>query len=154
MVPFSVYAGPVTGGEATITLLWGFPNITPGVPLPGQTPQIDLWMDGLRLLYLAVLEGGCTIGRDERRPFNVAGREATGGYFAATDCPELFDTRGWFVVTQEEGLNFAFYVYTNPMEVLDGEGRQELQAILDSVEFDMSLLPPPATAEATEETGE
>lgn len=146
-VPFSVYTGPVTGGEATITLIWGFRNITPAVPIPGQEGQVDLWLDGLRLLYTAVLESECTIGRDERRTFSIGGREAIGGYFAADNCPELPDTRGWFVVLQEEDINFAFYVYTEPMEVMDGEGRQELQAILDSVTIDMSLLPTPEPGE-------
>jgi hypothetical protein len=141
IIPFSVYAGPVTGGTGYIIVLWAFPNIAPVAPVMQGTPQINLWADGLRLLYLAVMEEGCEIGRDTERPFPVGDYEAMGAYFAAVNCPELPDTQGWFAGLQEEGLNFMFYAYVEPRGAIEGPARRELQAILNTVEVDLELLP-------------
>jgi hypothetical protein len=138
-IPVAVYQGPVTGGTGTIVLLWGFPNliVTEGVP---ETVTPDLWLDGLRLLRLAVVEPSCNVGTDLRREYNVGGLAAVGTQFAAVDCPELADTRGWFAGLRQNNLNFVFYVFTDPIEAMDtAEG--ELQAILDSVRF----TAPPST---------
>lgn len=133
-VPVAVYTGPVTGGTGTIVLLWGFPNITAGNPLMPDSGQVDLWVDGLRLLRLAVVEQGCNIGTDLRQTYRIGSQEAVGTQFAAVDCPELADTRGWFAGLQHENLNFVFFVYTEPIDALN-PGRDALQSILDSVQF-------------------
>ena len=141
-VPVAVYSGPVSGGTGTIVLLWGFPNIVS--PASGGEPlQTDLYLDGLRLLRMAVVEADCNVGTDLRRDDVVGGLAAVGATFAAVDCPELPDTRGWFAGLRQNGLNFTFYVYGDPIEVMDGPAEAELRAILDSVTF---LPIPQATA--------
>ncbi len=133
-VPAAVFSGPVTGGAGTIVLLWGFPNVLP--PGSGDAPQqIDLYLDGLRLLRLAVMEAGCNIGTDLRREDVIGGLAAVGTTFAAVDCPELPDTRGWFAGLRQFGLNFLFFAFTDPIEAMDGPAAAELQAVLDSVQF-------------------
>lgn len=143
-IPFAVYTGPVTGGTGTIVLLWGFPNLvnvsaaTQGTFDPSM---IDLYTDGTRLLRLAVVEEGCNVGTDIRRTYSIGGLQAVGTQFAAVDCPELADTRGWFAGLQQYNLNFVFYAYAEPISVADA-AEPELQAILDSVQF---VLPPAST---------
>ncbi len=150
MLPFSVYTGPVQGGTGFISVIWAFPNITSCVPeiipgMVGSEPVVNLRSDGLRLLYLAMVEPGCRLGTDDRT-FMVGDREAEGGYFAAEDCPELPDVRGWFAALQVENINFAFYVYAEPIQAMDDPAvRAALQAIMDTIRFDMSLLPEPRT---------
>lgn len=140
-LPFSYYSGPVTGGVGTIVVLWGFPNIFPR-SLAEASTEIEslLWADGLRLLYFAVLDIECNIGRDDERMFSVGGQPAVGSYFAAVACPGVQDVRGWFAVLRHEGVNFAFYTYVEPMDALNGPALGELQAILDTVQLDLTLL--------------
>lgn len=136
-VPLAIYQGPVTGGTGTIVLLWGFPNFLTGSPLtlPGTpTPAPNLWSDGLRLFRLTLVDEGCNPGTDLERPYSIGGLAATGTQFAIVDCPESPDTRGWFAGLQVNGLNFVFYVYTEPISAMD-TARAELQAILDSAVF-------------------
>jgi len=146
--PFEVYRGPVTGGIGTIVLYWGFPNLnlTSGetaVPLMAGTPVApDIWSDGLRILNLAVVEQGCTVGTDLRRSYRIGLLSGTGTQFSAVGCPELPDTRGWFVGVQEKGLNFVFYVYVEGDAVMSSANLDafraasaELQAILDTARF-------------------
>lgn len=133
-IPFSYYSGPVTGGTGNIALLWGFPNLVVGNPFDTASIQVDLFTDGLRLLRLAVIEQGCNIGTDLRREYSVGGLTAVGTQFSAVTCPETADTRGWFAGLQQNDINFEFYVFTDPIEAIDG-ARAELQAILDSVRF-------------------
>lgn len=139
-VPVAVYSGPVTGGEGTIVLLWGFPNIVSPSNPSGEPLQTDLYLDGLRLLRMAVVEADCNIGTDLRRDDAVGGLAAVGSTFAAVDCPELPDTRGWFAGLRQNGLNYLFYTYADPIAAMDGPAEAELRAILDSVHF----LPLPA----------
>jgi hypothetical protein len=162
-IPLAVWRGPVTGGTGTVVLLWGFPNaINPlpddGTPLPvaldpmtGQlvvpanaTPIVDLWSDGLRLLRAAVLEEGCNISTDLRRPYTVGGKEGTGTIFSAVGCPdaELLPTRGFFAGVQEKGLNFVFYAYFEGAAVMDNvnldsyyQATEQAQAIIAGVRF-------------------
>lgn len=139
-VQLSVYRGPVTGGTGTIVVMWGFPNIIAGNPftLPGTpTPAPDLWSDGLRLFRTAMVERGCNAGTDLQRPYTVGGRTGSGTKFAIVDCPETPDTRGWFVGLQEQGLNFVFYIYAEPIEAMDAAD-SELQAVLDTIQFHVS----------------
>lgn len=137
-IPVAVYTGPVTGGTGTIVLLWGFPNLVALSPLQTQTLEPDLWSDGLRLLRLTVIEQGCNIGTDLRTEYTIGGRAATGTQFSAVDCPDLPDTRGWFAGLQENGINFIFYVFTDPIDAMN-TAEPELQAILDTVEFRVPL---------------
>jgi hypothetical protein len=129
-------------------LLWGFPSLVPtnaldpASALLGTAPAPDLFADGLRLLRLAVIEPACNIGTDLRRDYRVGGLAAVGTQFAAVDCPQEADTRGWFAGVQSGGLNFIFYVYADPITAMD-MGRDELQAILDTVVFRV----PEATAQ-------
>ena len=140
-IPFAFYQGPVTGGTGTIVLLWGFPNL---VNINALEP--DVWMDGTRLLRLAIFEAGCNVGTDLRRNYSVGGMQAVGTQFASVDCPQLADTRGWFAGLRQFNLNFVFYAYTEPITAMDGTAPAELQAILDSVQFVMpELTPEPAS---------
>jgi len=146
--PIQVYRGAVTGGTGTIALYWGFPNLNlvsgevTAQMMAGMQVAADIWSDGLRLLNLAVVEQGCTVGTDLRRTYRIGLLSGTGTQFSAVDCPELPDTRGWFAGVQEKGLNFVFYVYVEGEGVMDNQNLDafraasgELQAILDTVRF-------------------
>ena len=95
----------------------------------------DIWTDGTRLLRLAIVETGCNVGTDLRRNYSVGGLQAVGTQFAAVGCPQLPDTRGWFAALRQFNANFVFYVYTDPISAMDGSTPDELQAILDTVQF-------------------
>jgi hypothetical protein len=140
-VPFAIYQGPVTGGVGTIVLLWGFPNLVVG-SIASASVQPDVWIDGTRLLRLAIFEEGCNVGTDLRRDYTVGGMQATGTQFAAVDCPQLADTRGWFAGLRQFNLNFVFYAYAEPITALDGAATGELQAILDTVQFVLPEITP------------
>jgi hypothetical protein len=84
-----------------------------------------------------MVEQGCNAGTDLQRTYEVGGRSGSGTQFAIVDCPETPDTRGWFVGLQEDGLNFVFYVYADPIEAMD-VAEEELQAVLDSVVFQVA----------------
>ncbi|MBK8021739.1 MAG: hypothetical protein IPK19_09985 [Chloroflexi bacterium] len=136
-IPFTVYSGPVTGGTGTIVLLWGFPNLVVAAPSLGGTlppEMLDLYNDGRRLLRLAIVEQECNVGTDVRRTYSIGGMQAVGTQFAAVDCPQLADTRGWFAGLRQYDLNFVFYAYIEPIEAVD-IATPELQAILDSIVF-------------------
>lgn len=144
-VPFAFYQGPVTGGVGTIVLLWGFPNLVRGNVAPGSDIQPDVWIDATRLLRLAIFEEGCNVGTDLRRNYSVGGMQAVGTQFAAVDCPQLTNTRGWFAALRQFNVNFVFYAYTEPITAMDGAAQDELQAILDTVQFEMpEATPEPA----------
>lgn len=151
LIPYSLYTGPVTGGTGYIIMLWGYPALSSD--LPDANPRDLLYADGLRLLRLAVLEPQCNIGTDTQRNYRIGLYPAVGTQFAAVDCPELPDTRGWFASMSESTLNFAFYVYTDPITAMDGIAEDELQAILDGVRFnitpDLALTLAPGNATAT-----
>ncbi len=146
--PIEVYHGTVTGGMATIVLYWGFPNLNLAssdviaADAQGMAVMPDVWSDGLRLLNLAVVEQGCTVGTDLRRTYRIGLLSGVGTQFSAVNCPDLPDTRGWFVALQEKRLNFVFYVYVEGEAVMDNQNldafraaSSELQAILDTVRF-------------------
>lgn len=140
-IPFALYTGPVTGGQGFIVLLWGFPSVTSGIPVDEGYGVPNLALDGTRLLRFIIVETACTIGTDVEREYNfeIGGLPASGTQFSAVDCPEnLPDTRGWLAGLQVEGMNFLFYMYTEPISAMDGSAPDELQAILDSIEFDVA----------------
>lgn len=127
-VPIAIYRGPVTGGTGEIVLLWNFDSIVDPFSGAGQ-----LWLDGVRLMRQLIFEAECNIGRFPPDEYSLGGDPVVGVRFAAVDCPVGADTRGWFVVKNDLGINFAFYVYAEPITVMDGTAAAELQAILDSI---------------------
>lgn len=151
MVPFAAYRGPVTGGTGYITLFWGFTNVAPAFPAEGGTVPVNLWADGLRLLLFALLEPDCNVGRDpEPSLYRVGDGDAIGSGFWAVDCGASSvdddiqpspDVQGWFAGFQEDGLNFMFYAYVEPREAIVS-AQADLQAILDTVRVDTSVLDP------------
>lgn len=155
IIPVAVYSGPITGGTGTIIIYWGFPNlVTPTTDVMAQAamgmtlaPDVapDLWSDGVRLLRSAVIESDCNIGVDVRRAYRVGLLSAEGTQWSAVSCKSgLPDTRGWFAGLNEQGVNFVFYVYSDPINAMDTSAG-ELQAILDTVRFHvetMTLTPP------------
>jgi len=163
-IPYVAYSGPITGGQGTIVMLWGFPSLvnpfanngTPSAQdlaglidpslAQGNAPTVtpDLWSDGLRLLRLAIVEQGCTIGTDLKRNYTVGALSGVGTQFAAVSCPQLPDTRGWFVGVPAEGLNFIFYLFSDPITAMD-TGRNDLQAVLDTIRFHPVEVAPQAT---------
>ena len=145
-IPFAIYQGPVSGGTGYIVLLWGFPNLVKVGSSINDALQPDVWTDATRLLRLAIVEQGCNVGTDLRRNYSVGGLQATGTQFAAVDCPELPDTRGWFAGLRQFNVNFVFYMYTDPITAMDDETTtQELQSILDTVQFVMPEVTPEPT---------
>lgn len=137
LLPFTTYRGSVTGGEGFILLLWAFENV---VGPFGQSATINLYADGLRLLRLVVIEPTCLIGTDVERGFTVGDLPAVGAFFSAVNCQQTTDTRGWFAVLRQDGLNFAFYIYTEPLEAMNGIAMAELEDILDTVTFHLDEL--------------
>lgn len=137
-IPFGYYSGPVTGGKGVITVLYGFNNIVP--QFGDQRPNV--YADALRLLLFTVIEPDCEYSFEEEKPYTVGGLPARGTVYAASDCPEgLPSLQGWFAALEVEGMNFAFYAYTEPYSGFNSASSAELQGILDSVVFDFSLLP-------------
>ncbi|MCA9913146.1 MAG: hypothetical protein KC496_07345 [Anaerolineae bacterium] len=131
VLPFAGCGGPVTGGEARIVVLWDFASLA-----SATSQTTSLYIDGLRLLRQHIVEPQCNISTAEERNYSVAGQAAIGTVFSAVDCPDdLPDTRGWFAGINASGVNFLFYVYTEPMTAIPGPAEDELQAILDSVVF-------------------
>ncbi len=145
-IPFAVYQGPITGGTGYIVLLWGFPNLVKLTSLTDVNLEPDIWTDATRLLRLAIVEEGCNVGTDLRRNYSVGGLQAIGTQFAAVDCPELPDTRGWFAGIRQFNANFVFYVYADPITAMDDDRAvQDLQSILDTAQFTMpEITPEPA----------
>ena len=138
IVPYGFYTGPVTGGQGFIVVLWDFPNAISGNPFLDDGTEPDLYVDGLRLLRLVVLERECVIGTDLKMTYRIGGRAAAGTQFSTTNCPDIQDTRGWFAGVFEQSVPFVFYAYTEPITAMDGPAQAELQAILDSVQFTLS----------------
>lgn len=134
-VPIALYQGEVEGGKGTIVLIWNFRSITTGNPFSSDYGTPNLWIDGLRLLRSLVFEATCNIGTEPQREYQVGGLLAVGTSFAVVDCPETPNTRGWFSALTVDDINFAFYVYTDPINAIDGNAKHQLQAILDSIIF-------------------
>jgi hypothetical protein len=139
LLPFTLYTGPVTGGEGFIVVIWGYE--TTGL-FNSETGESILspYTDALRLLRFALIGPDCVPGIDVEKEFEVGGIVAQGSNFSAYRCEETLDTRGWFVGLQIEGVNMSIYAYTEPIEAMDGIAPQEIQAILDTAEFDIEGL--------------
>lgn len=135
-VPFAYYEGPVTNGTGTIILLWGFDSVVN----PFEA-QMNPWLDGLRLLRLVIMDNECLIGTAPERDYRIGGVEATGTQFSAVDCPEgIPDTRGWFAAAFVDGINFAFYMYVDPIQPAGTPAEVDLQQMLDTIEFHVEDL--------------
>ena len=133
-IPIALHTGPYQDGQAFILALWNFPNIR-SISTDAENFEINLWTDGLRLLRLAVIEKECNIGTDLQRDYTVGGLDGVGTQFSAVDCPTTSNTRGWFTGLQVDNMNFVFYVFTEPIELMQTAGEGQLQEILDSVDF-------------------
>jgi hypothetical protein len=120
-------------------VLWGYESTGAINPLTGET-NVSPYLDALRLLRFAVIGTDCVPGTDVEREFEIGGQVAHGTNFAAYRCEETQDTRGWLAGIQVDGVNLSFYAYTEPIDAMDGNAPYELQAILDSVEFDIPDL--------------
>jgi hypothetical protein len=151
VLPFTAYIGDVNGGTGFIVLLWGFESIAVSAdPMNDERVLFNPFMDGVRLLRLALVESDCNLGTDVEREYPIGDKIGLGTGFAAVSCPNTVDTRGWFVSINVDGLNFAFYVYAEPIETMDG-AEAYLQAILDTVRFDIQGYLERIRAEATPE---
>ncbi len=127
-IAMSVYEGPLADGKTgQIWILWGFPNIAP-------FGDVNLWSDGLQLLR-GLLFFECNIGIDTKREFTIDNITAEGTYYSAVDCAQGSDIAGWFGALQYEGGNFAVFTGIEPVERVT-EGLPEIQAIVDSIEFE------------------
>jgi len=136
VIPYTVYFGPVTGGLGQIILMWGFPSLAPFNPIDANAASPNLWLDGMRLLRVALFDPNCNIGTDVERNFRIGGLSAPGTAYSVVDCPDdIPPIRGWFAGVQQQSINFVFYTGTEPIEAMDGPAQEEIQAILDTVEF-------------------
>lgn len=137
-VPVAIYTGSIPDQPATtgyIVVMWNFPSLS-----ASATP--DLWADGVRFLRGALLDASCNIGTDLTRSFQIGPYEdAVGTFFQAVGCQGEPDTAGWFAGFQDQGGNYVFYIYTEPLDGLN-PAMPALQAMLDSVVFtDLSDIP-------------
>lgn len=150
-VPFALYTGEVTGGTGTIVLVWGYDSVTTGIQFDPNFGVVRPWVDGLRILRTIIFDARCNIGTAPRRDYTVGNLPAYGTTFNVVDCPGgQPDTRGWFAATNIESINFAFYVYIDPLPPAGAPSEQELQAILDSVVFRVAdVIVSPQEWEAT-----
>lgn len=139
ILPFTIFTGPVTGGEGFIVLIWGYESIGSFNSETGES-NLSPYNDALRLLHFALIGPDCVPGVDVERDYEIGGMTVRGSNFAAYRCEETVDTRGWFVGLSIENVNMGIYAYTEPIEAMDGKAPQELQAILDTAEFDMPSL--------------
>jgi hypothetical protein len=135
-VPFALYTGEVSGGIGTIVMVWGYDSVTTGIEFDPNFGVVNPWLDGLRMLRAIIFDPRCNIGTAPRRDYTVGLLPAAGTTFNVVDCPaDQPDTRGWFAALNVDGINFAFYVYIDPMPPAGTPAEAELQAVLDSVQF-------------------
>lgn len=147
VVRFALYTGPLTTDSVGfIVVLWGFTNITAANPITG-TGEINLYLDGLRLLRLVLMETECNIGTDLQQDYAIGDRTGRGTQFSAVECPNTPDAAGWFSGLQVDGMNFVFYAFVEPVDTFY-EAHPHLQDILDTVEFTVEdWLQPEVTPE-------
>jgi hypothetical protein len=142
-VPIDVYAGPLSGGSTGwIVLVWGFDSIVVTELMDeAEFEERSVWLDGLRMLQLVVFDPRCLVGTAPQRDYSVGGLPAVGTTFSVVDCPlGIPDTRGWFASLKVEGLNFAFYMYVDPLQPAGSMTEFELQAILDTAVFSVDEI--------------
>lgn len=133
-VPFALYTGPVTDGIGTIVLVWGFDSVT-GI-LPNEFGQRNIYLDALRILRTVIFDPRCNIGTAPEREYMVGNANGTGTSINVNSCPDgQPDTRGWIAAIVLENINFAFYIFIDPIPPVDHPSETEIQAILDSIVF-------------------
>lgn len=134
VIPLTVYFGPVTGGIGQIIVMWAFPSFSPS-NAPNSLEE-NLYFDGLRLLRFALFDANCNIGTDVERTYFIGEQRAQGTLYSAVDCPDgTPDIRGWFAGVVDSGINYMFFMGAEPITAMDGTAPQEIQAILDTIEF-------------------
>ena len=139
-LPIDVYYGPVTDGDGWIIMLWGFDSLLPvdNTLTEAEFYQRAAWLNGLRMLQFVVFDPECNIGTAPQRDYTIGDLPAVGTTFSAVDCPyEQPDTRGWFAALSINNLNFAFYAYADPIIPAGSIVEFELQAIIDTVVFNV-----------------
>jgi hypothetical protein len=130
----AVYTGPVTEGTGWLILIWGHNSVVN--PFEMESPERAAFLDGLRLLRLVIFDPTCDVEVEPQTEYSVGQEPAQGAEFTALNCPEEQpDTSGWFAALTQEGMNFAFYAYVDPMQDTDAPGMAEVQTILDSINF-------------------
>lgn len=143
-LPIDVYYGPVSNeGDGWIVMLWGYDSI---IPFQSDLTEAEYyeraaWLNGLRMLQFVVFDSRCNIGTAPQREYTIGNLPAIGTTFSAVDCPDgQPDTRGWFAAMNIDNLNFAFFAYADPIQPAGSIVEFELQAIIDSVVFDVEAI--------------
>lgn len=144
-LPIDVYIGPVLEGEAVgwLVVVWGYDSLIPFDPeLSNEEMSLRAsWLNGLRMLQFVTFDARCNIGTAPQQDYTIGELPAIGTSFSAVDCPfEQPDTRGWFAALNIDGLNFAFYAYVDPIQPPGSLALDELQAIMDTVVFDVGAI--------------
>jgi hypothetical protein len=150
-VPFALYTGDVSGGQGTIVMVWGYDSVTTGIEFDPNFGVVNPWLDGLRILRAIIFDPRCNIGTAPRRDYSVGELPASGTTFNVVGCPaNQPDTRGWFAALNVDSINFAFYIYIDPLPPAGSPAEAELQRILDTVKFNVAdLIVSPEQWEAT-----
>ncbi|MGB7341582.1 MAG: hypothetical protein WBC91_21985 [Phototrophicaceae bacterium] len=139
-LPIDVYVGPVTNGTGWIVMLWGYDTILPIMEniTEAEYHERVAWLSGLRMLQSVVFDYRCTFGTAPQRDYTIGDLPAIGTTFSAIDCPfEQPDTRGWFAGMNIDNLNFSFFVYADPIQPAGSIVEFELQAIIDTIVFNV-----------------
>lgn len=143
-LPIDVYYGPVSNeGEGWIVMLWGYDSLVPFEPNLTESEYYEraAWLNGLRMLQFVVFDSRCNIGTAPQRDYSIGVLPAIGTTFSAVDCPgEQPDTRGWFAALNIDNLNFAFFAYADPIQPAGSIVEFELQAIIDTVVFNVEAI--------------
>jgi len=152
---FATFFGPVEGGTGSIVVLWGFSSTATIDRTTGEMNIINFYTQGLRLFSLLIAEIDCNTSFGDEQQFNIGTYSAIGASITAIDCPEYPNLAGWFAGFQVDGVNFLFYVYTEPDEALTTETIDTLQEMLNGVQFNvpefLATYQAEFTAEATPE---
>jgi hypothetical protein len=128
-IPLAIYFGPLPdGARGYIYLYWGFPNVIMA------SGEYNLWADGVQLLRGSLVGESCNLGVYEQKTFTIGHLDAVGASYQTSECVGETDTAGWFGVVRVYEGTFAFYTAVEPLDAIS-DLRDNLQAILDSVEF-------------------
>lgn len=144
-VPIAVYRGLIEGTDSAgqsvettgwIILVWGYDSVIAANPFLPPSGSFNPWLDGQRILRLLVFSNECVIGLAPQREYSIGELEATGTTYSVINCPnDEPDTRGWFAAVNVDGINFAFYLYADPLQGTNSPFEFALQSILDTVVF-------------------
>ena len=150
---FANFFGSIEGGVGSIVVLWGFSSTATIDRITGEMNIINFYTQGLRLFGLLIAEIDCNTSFGDEQQFNIGTYPAVGASITAIDCPQYPNLAGWFAGLQVDGVNFLFYVYAEPDDALTTENIDTLQAMLNSVQFNvpefLATYQAELTAEAT-----